>query len=632
MRSMTRINLLLLCTFLGLTARADKITDLCAAAGKGDLAQVTALLTETPTLVSSRGNNQWTPLFFAARAGQKEVVIYLLDHGAEVNATDNTGATPLHVAAENGHPQTIDTLLNRGASIDLKDHNAQTPLFVAISGSKPTTIKTLLEHGANPNISIDAYFKTPLLAAIDTHKPQIVGWLLDKGAEVNAHDENGMTAMYYAIERGEADMALMLITKGADITITPHDRPTFLHTARQHPHPAFIRALVQHGAKDATRYLADVAMPAPLLVGTKVLLPLAYLSDWLGADSKTTAGTTTVKLGTASFTFSTGSSTAVAGGEAMELPVPPATRDGLVYVPLNLLVKGLRLTYGRDYRTEEITLTHPLTGEKLTFAVKDPAPATRSAAKTAGAHPIIDIQVPRLVGGVLDGKLLAAEKISAKVKNKETYKLYGVTHYLGRLDAAWQENEDPVAAFAVTLSPELTSTNGMLAINSEWNALPRTPRLESSRAQIYLDAVDAVLRKHGLQGAKVNITQIVRADLDGDGNDEVLISAESPQYIIDGSDIIGVKKNDYSLVLLRKTSNGVMSTIELAGEYYPKRDSKQYSSQYSLAGVLDVDGDGVQEIEINAGAYSGGSTAIYRLRGDKVVRLLSAEWAMEEGD
>lgn len=60
-------------------------------------------------------------LYAAARNGNDEVVVLLLDHGARVDARGFFGGTGLMWAAVNGHASTVKLLLSRGADPTLKD-------------------------------------------------------------------------------------------------------------------------------------------------------------------------------------------------------------------------------------------------------------------------------------------------------------------------------------------------------------------------------------------------------------------------------------------------------------------------------------------------------------------------------
>ena len=75
----------------------------------------------------------------------------------------------------------------------------------------------------------------------------------------------------------------------------------------------------------------------------------------------------------------------------------------------------------------------------------------------------------------------------------------------------------------VSLSPKLDK--GVIALAAPWNALPRKPRIADTTQQVYVDAVRDFLKTKGIAQPTVKIDNIVRVDLHGDGEEEVLISA-----------------------------------------------------------------------------------------------------------
>jgi RNA polymerase sigma factor (sigma-70 family) len=68
-----------------------------------------------------------SPLWAAAVRGDRDVVEYLLDAGADPNTPAFAGATPLHVAMQRGHHDLVPRLLEAGADPDRVDEHGRTP-------------------------------------------------------------------------------------------------------------------------------------------------------------------------------------------------------------------------------------------------------------------------------------------------------------------------------------------------------------------------------------------------------------------------------------------------------------------------------------------------------------------------
>ena len=78
------------------------------ACGRGD--DIRPYLQKYPYFVNCVGPSGWTPLFYAVRSNQIEVVKVLLEHGADPMVKDCTGATIMDIAIQKGYTE-LHTLL-----------------------------------------------------------------------------------------------------------------------------------------------------------------------------------------------------------------------------------------------------------------------------------------------------------------------------------------------------------------------------------------------------------------------------------------------------------------------------------------------------------------------------------------
>ena len=172
----------------------------------------------------------------------------------------------------------------------------------------------------------------------------------------------------------------------------------------------------------------------------------------------------------------------------------------------------------------------------------------------------------------------------------------------------------------VSFSPE--PKEGEIALSAPWNALPRKPQIVDPTQQIHVDAVRDFLESRRMSDPQVKITRILRVDLDGDGEDEVLINATN--YFTDDGDVPmdTAAPGSYSIVLLRRVVAGKVQTEVIAGELYVK-DESSASHLYEIPGVLDLNGDGKLEIIVHSHYYEGAETTIYDCSSGKCEAALS---------
>jgi len=241
------------------------MTPLLFAARQGHMEAAKALLEGGAKVNEVSPGDKTSPLLIASVNGKYDLAMYLLEKGADPTLSSTAGATPLYTAVnvkwapKSDYPQPdtrqqrtsyldfMTALLDRGAdpnarlklelwyssyNFDLSQVNAAgaTPFWRASQASDVPAMKLLLERGANPFIKTSEEV-SPLhvaagagvhgndeITATGSWFPG-VKFLVDVvHADVNEGDGKGLTALHHAAARGDNEMILFLVSRGADPT------------------------------------------------------------------------------------------------------------------------------------------------------------------------------------------------------------------------------------------------------------------------------------------------------------------------------------------------------------------------------------------------------------------------------
>ena len=106
-------------------------------------------------------NGGFTPLHWACNSSEDEIVMLLLELGANPNAISNEKGSPVHWAVSERNLIKLGYLIQYGANLEIQDDKGKTPLHWAVLYNSLPTVTFLVEHGADRNIS-DENGKTPL--------------------------------------------------------------------------------------------------------------------------------------------------------------------------------------------------------------------------------------------------------------------------------------------------------------------------------------------------------------------------------------------------------------------------------------------------------------------------------------
>lgn len=138
-----------------------------------------------------------TPLMLAAKYGSLDLILLLLNYGADVNKANGFGLTPLMIAALYNHINIMNELIIHGADVNSTNFYGITALMMACSSGHFHCVNLLL---AQPSIIIDAQDKlnenTALHHALLKKKDPIVDLLLYHDADIYTYNKKDETPLY----------------------------------------------------------------------------------------------------------------------------------------------------------------------------------------------------------------------------------------------------------------------------------------------------------------------------------------------------------------------------------------------------------------------------------------------------
>ncbi len=188
-----------------------------------------------------------TALMAAGLRGHTELVLALIENGADIHAKNSEGNTALIATALGGHTDLVLALIKNGADIHAKNNNGDTALMTAAIHGHTDPALALIENGADiqaKNINGD----TALMAAAIHGHTELALALIENGADIQTNDIDGGTALMAAVLHGHTELALALIKNGADIHTNDIDGDTALMAAALHGHTELALALIKNGA------------------------------------------------------------------------------------------------------------------------------------------------------------------------------------------------------------------------------------------------------------------------------------------------------------------------------------------------------------------------------------------------
>ncbi|WDV08483.1 ankyrin repeat domain-containing protein [Lysinibacillus irui] len=193
-------------------------------------------------------------LLKAAEKGDIEVLRKVLEQKVDINAQDANKRTALMIATYNQDVEAAKLLIEAGADVNIQDSMQNTPFLYAGAEGYLDILKLTIQAGADPTI-LNGYGGTALIPAAEHGHVEVIEELLTN-TDINVNHVNhlGWTALMEAIVLNNGNptqqtVIQLLIEHGADVTIPDQNNVTPLQHAKQRGFQEIEQILIAAGAK-----------------------------------------------------------------------------------------------------------------------------------------------------------------------------------------------------------------------------------------------------------------------------------------------------------------------------------------------------------------------------------------------
>ena len=187
----------------------------------------------------------WLPLMYAVQKADFAMVRFLVNKGADTEIKDSFDRTAIDIARENGYPGLARYLRDKPSEEQLA---VTEQLLKAVEKNDLQAARTALDQGADINAG---YFPVdpPLIRALSRKFYDLFESFLDQGADILARGKSGKTVLMCAVNKCNENLIERLINKDpALIDLQDNQGMTALHYAAQAWKDCELSLLIKQGA------------------------------------------------------------------------------------------------------------------------------------------------------------------------------------------------------------------------------------------------------------------------------------------------------------------------------------------------------------------------------------------------
>jgi len=237
-----------------------------------------------------------------------------------------------------------------------------------------------------------------------------------------------------------------------------------------------------------------------------------------------------------------------------------------------------------------------------------------------------------LIGGVKNQKWLSVSELKPFDKYPRNYQVFSLSSAVAEISSGKPEEISYPCEGEYQLKLANKSSVFSTAIaNASWKPLPIVLKKLSPDNKTYIKVVNDLLINAGIAKPVVQIKQVLKADVQSDGVDEVFIVAS---YFSDASSNAQLneipsyaKAGDYSIVIYRHLMDGQIHNEVVVSDIHTQVTSSEQQAppnpiEFAINSILDLNGDGVMDVSVDAEMHEGQWSTVYELENNQWIDRL----------
>lgn len=173
--------------------RTFTVHELCQ---DGKLSILKTLLDETPELLDTLNEKGLHCIHIAAYKGDIPIINELIRRGVNIDLVRPDTMTPILIAAMRGHDSLVVELAKKGANVNVKGPMGYSTLHFLCMKGMIDAVKEILQPSIGTSVNSRTNEQsTPLHAAVSGNHLELAMFLISKGADKNAKNAAGKTPL-----------------------------------------------------------------------------------------------------------------------------------------------------------------------------------------------------------------------------------------------------------------------------------------------------------------------------------------------------------------------------------------------------------------------------------------------------